>query len=297
MNVTVTPRRVRLLQLAVLAAALVIGGVLIVLPWWWVGRRLHGGVDLEPAPHAYSPDEPAACPPGSRPGPAGKSRSERTADGVGYIVATPANYDATRAHPLIVVFSPHGANRFLTERFSGLTHGATEAGFVIVHVDSHSIDPRHLPELGRIPAEVAERWCIDPARVFFTGHSDGGTVSVALAVLGHAKPAPAAIAPSAAGFRREDLEGYACPAPLSVMVLQNRDDEFVPGFGREAVEWWARCNGCGLPTPRADGCVVYGGCRDGVTTAFCESEGTHLEWPDRNRSILGFFAASRPSRN
>ena len=292
-----TPRRVRLLQLGILAAALVVGVVLIVLPWWWVGSRLHGGIDLEPAPHVYSPGEPVACVAGSRPGSAGTSRSERSADGVGYEVAAPANYDALRAHPLIVVFAPHGANRFLTERYSGLTHLATEAGFVIVHVDSNGLDSRHLQELGRIPGEVASRWCIDPARIFFTGHSDGGTAAAALAVLGHAKPAPAAIAPSAAGFRREDLDGYACPAPLSVMVLQNRGDDHFPGFGREAVEWWARCNGCGAAAPRADGCLVFGDCRDGVTTLFCEGEGSHLDWPDRNQAILGFFEGARASRN
>jgi len=289
-------RRVRVLQLAVLASALVVGVVLILLPWWRVGRHLHGGIDVEPAPHAYATDEPTACAAGSHPGPAGTSRSERSADGIGYVVAAPANYDATRAHPLIVVFAPHGANRFLTERFSGLTHIATEAGFVIVHVDSHSLDPRHLSELGRIPAEVSRRWCIDPGRVFFTGHSDGGTAAVALAILGHASPAPAAIAPSAAGFRREDLEAYACPAPLSVMVLQNREDEHFPQFGRAAVEWWARCNACGAPAPRPDGCLVYDGCRDGVSTVFCESEGTHLDWPDRSRAIVDFFEAARPSR-
>jgi polyhydroxybutyrate depolymerase len=214
-------------------------------------------------------------------------------------VKTPANYDPLRAHPLIVVYAPHGANRFLSERFVGLSHAATEAGFVIAYADSHSLEPRHLQELGRIPGEVAMRWCIDPGRVFFTGHSDGGTAATALAVLGKATPAPAAIAPSAAGFRRDDLEAYACPAPIPVMVLQNRDDELFPGFGRGAAEWWAGCNGCdrSRPEPRADGCVVYPDCRSGAATLFCESEGEHAVWPERNRSLLEFFRTVGTSRN
>src|SRR5205814_422576 len=101
----------------ILAAALVIGFGLIALPWLRVGRHLHSGVDLEPARHEYAPDEPVACAAGSRTGGAGTSSSERSEEGVGYLASTPANYDPTRAHPLIVVFAPHGANRFLSERF------------------------------------------------------------------------------------------------------------------------------------------------------------------------------------
>ena len=289
-----TPRRVRALQIGISALALTIGIGALVLPWWWVGRHLHGGIDLEPAVHAYAASEPEACAEGSRPGVGGRAPSERTADGVGYFVAAPANYDPRRGHPLIVVFAPHGANRFLSERFTGLTHVATEAGFVVAYVDSHAIDPAHLPELGRVAAAVAERWCIETESVFFTGHSDGGTTATALAVLGSPGPRPAAIAPSAAGFRREDLERYACPARLPVMILQNRDDELFPGFGRAAVEWWARCNGSAAATDaRADGCLTFSGCSQAAPTLFCESAGTHLDWPDRNATLIAFFRAFR----
>ena len=292
-----TPCRVRALQIGISALAVAIGIGILVLPWWWVGRHLHGGIDLEPAAHVYSAEEATACAAGSRPGGAGRSRSEQTPDGVGYFVAAPANYDARRGHPLIVVFAPHGANRFLSERFTGLTHLATERGFVVAYADSHAIDPSHLDELGRVAADVASRWCIDTERVFFTGHSDGGTTATALAVLGLASPPPAAIAPSAAGFRREDLDRYACPAAVPVMVLQNRNDELFPGFGRAAVEWWARCNGCsGEASARADGCLAFGGCPAAAPTLFCEADGTHLDWPERDQAMLDFFGAVPPSR-
>jgi polyhydroxybutyrate depolymerase len=186
----------------------------------------------------------------------------------------------------------------LSERVTGLTHVASEEVFVVAYVDAHAIDPGHLAELGRVAADVASRWCIDTGRVFFTGHSDGGTAAAALAVLGLAKPRPAAIAPSAAGFRRGDLDRYACPGSLPVMVLHNRNDELFPGFGRAAVEWWARCNGCSVDTsPAADGCVAFRGCPAAAATLFCESDGTHLDWPERNQAMLRFFEAAPASRN
>ncbi len=212
------------------------------------------------------------------------------------MVKTPANYDPTRAHPLIVVYAPRFVSRTLSERFVGLTHDATAEGFLIAYADSRTLSPPAIDDLGTVPERIALRWCVDERRVFFTGHSDGGTVSTALAVLGKAPLAPAAIAPSAAGFRREDLEGYACPPPLSVMVLHNRDDGLFPGYGAGAASWWVKCNGCEVERPekREDGCVSYPACASGVTTLDCESEGSHLDWPARNRALLDFFLSARP---
>jgi polyhydroxybutyrate depolymerase len=282
--------------LAVLAALATLGAALF-LPLWFSLPRLFGREELEPALHAYGTQEPAACAAGTRPGSAGASVHEQTPQGVQYAVKAPANYDPTRAHPLVVVFAPHGANRFLSERLVGLTRAATRDGFVVAYADSRVLDPRGLEALGGVAREVAARWCIDTRRIFFTGHSDGGTAAVALVVLGTASPRPAAIAPSAAGFRAEDLAAYACPAPLPVMVLHSRADELFPGFGRGAAQWWAACNGCtGAPSEaRPDGCAAFGGCRDGAETLYCEGGERHAEWPDRNRSILEFFrAAARP---
>ncbi len=265
----------------------------IALPAWWLARHLHGREALEPAPARYSEDAPGACAAGSRPG---NARDERTSGGISYAVKTPANYDPTRAHPLIVVYAPRFVSRTLSERFVGLTRDATASGFLVAYADSRTLSLAVIDDLGTLPERIALRWCVDERRIFFTGHSDGGTVSTALAVLGKARRPPAAIAPSAAGFRREDLEAYACPRPLSVMVLHNRHDGLFPAYGAGAASWWARCNGCEVERPqkRADGCVSYPDCASGVTTLYCESEGSHLDWPTRNRALLDFFLSTRP---
>jgi polyhydroxybutyrate depolymerase len=283
-------------KIAVWGAAM--GAILAALavPLWRASPALYGREETRSEPHANEADEPVACVAGARPGPSGGSPREETPGGTRYLVKTPANYDATRAHPLIVVFAPHGTNRLLSERFVGLTRRATREGFVIAYADSRPLDSEAIEDLGRIPALVAGRWCIDERRVFYTGHSDGGTVATAVTVLGKATR-PAAIAPSAAGFRGPDLATYACPPPVAVMVQHGRNDALFPGFGRGAAAWWAACNACrGEPEPRADGCLVYPGCRAGGATLYCESEDRHVDWPRRNGRVLEFFesAASAP---
>jgi len=284
-------------QIAVSASVVTIVVAVLAVPLWQASPTVYGIEETRVDPHAYRADEPVACVAGTRPGPSGESVAEETPAGTRYLVKTPANYDATRAHPLIVVFAPHGVNRLLSERFVGLTRAATRAGFVIAYADSRPLGAEAIEDLGRIPALVAGRWCIDERRVFFTGHSDGGTAATALTVL-RQSVSPAAIAPSAAGFRGADLATYACPPPVAVMVQHGGNDEPFPGFGREAADWWAACNGCrGNPEPRSDGCLAYPSCSPGGVTLYCESAGRHVDWPRRNERVLEFFeSAARASR-
>ncbi len=281
-------------QLAVSIAAVVAVLAVLAVPLWRASPTLYGREETRREAHVYGANEPVVCPAGSRPGPSGVSPREETPDGTRYLVKTPANYDATRAHPLIVVFAPHGVSRSLSERFVGLTRAATREGFVVAYADSRPLDHQAIEDLGRIPALVASRWCIDERRVFFTGHSDGGTVATVVTVLRKAIP-PTAIAPSAAGFRGPDLATFACPAPVAVMVQHSRNDELFPGFGREAAAWWAACNGCRAdPEPRADGCFAYPDCRAGGATLYCEGDGRHVDWPRRNERMLEFFESTAP---
>jgi polyhydroxybutyrate depolymerase len=287
----VSSLRARKLALSVAAVAIVL--VALAVPLWRASPALYGTEETRIEPHVYTADEPVACAAGARPGPSGESASEETPAGTHYMVKAPANYDGTRAHPLIVVFAPHGVSRWLSERFVGLTRAATRAGFVIAYADSRPLGTKVLEDLGRIPALVASRWCVDERRVFFTGHSDGGTAATALAVLRQSIP-PAAIAPSAAGFRGADLASFTCPPPVAVMVQHSGNDEPFPGFGREAADWWASCNGCrGKPEPRSDGCLAYPSCSPGGVTLYCESAGRHIDWPGNNERVLEFFESAR----
>lgn len=244
-----------------------------------------------------------SCAPGARVGAAGKTDELLTGRGIRYHVRTPLNYDNRIAHPLMIVFSPGDRGGLGTEWFTGLTTDATRDGFVVVYADNR---PRKLPslnrplakewilELGTIPSQVASQWCIDLNRVFLTGHSNGGTISTALALLEEAPLSPAAIAPSAAGFRGEDLKPFTCPAPLPVLVMHSKKDKVFPGYGAETIQWWKQCNQCSDNVQALGaGCISFPECENNVSTIYCEGERRHSVWPERNNRIMSFFSGVR----
>lgn len=211
--------------------------------------------------------------------------------GIRFNVTTPSNYRVDVRHPLLVVWAPSGFNQSLSERFTGLTQSATTRGFIIVHVGSVPLGFKALTEMAAIPALVAARWCIDPHAVFYTGHSDGGTVSNALAVMPDVPTRPAAIAPSAMGMRKVDMEKYACPTPLPVMLMHNRGDHHFRDYGAGVAQWWAECNQCSARTrpSQFNGCVEYVGCAPEARTLFCQADGNHAHWPGPEHDPIRFF--------
>jgi polyhydroxybutyrate depolymerase len=244
-------------------------------------------------PYAYSSAPAAArCEAGARIGRAGANDGEASAEGLRYHVRTPSNYDATIAHPLLMVYAAAGQSGLASERMTGLTPAATASGFVIAYADHRPLGIPAVEQLGTIPGSVAKKWCIDEKRVFVTGHSDGGTASLALAVLDKTKKVPAAIAPSAAGWTGKDLEAYHCPAPIPVMVMHGANDSLFPGWGAQTSAWWAACNGCAAAKSKKieGGCVAYQGCATGGATLYCEGAGSHRDWPNLNRVMIEFFA-------
>jgi polyhydroxybutyrate depolymerase len=260
-------------------------------------EAINHGKMLSEAVYGVDNDSPR-CDPGTKPGSAGASNDEQTPAGIRYMVKTPVNYIATIAHPLLMVYPPGGKNRYESEEYMYLTQEATAAGFIVAYADHRAMSPDTIEKLAEIPGLIEKKWCIDHKRIFLTGHSDGGTTAMAIAFLDGTKHIPAAIAPSAMGIRGEDLKAYQCPNPLSVMLLHSGQDTLFPGYGKEAIQWWAACNGCD-PTPPVkdgDGCVTYKGCKNKVATRYCEGTGSHTTWPGSNKAIIEFFRGSQDLR-
>lgn len=249
---------------------------------------------------SYTANLKPACAPASRSGAAGFTNGLVSAKGIRYYVRTPQNYKAEYAHPLLMVYASGDSGGRSNEANTGLTKAATEAGFVVAYADSRAraakspLEMENILELGTIPAQIAATWCIDTGRIFFTGHSNGGTISNALAILPESPAQPAAIAPSAAGMNDNDLKAYACKKPMPAMIQHSVNDHFFPGYGQQIAKWWAKCNQCSGEAGKADGgCTAYQGCS--APTVFCEGDGPHATWPGRNRQIIDFFSSvSRP---
>jgi len=255
------------------------------------------GSSEQTAPYVY-PEDAAAKASNCAVGADERPGTLLTAGRVGITVRTPRNYDPQYRHPLLVVYAPAGVDRFVSERLTRLTFAGTRAGFIVAYADHATMVLPAIEDLGQVPDVIARHWCIDPARVFLTGHSDGGTVATALVVASTRSHQIAGIAPNAAGFTAADFAKYECPPPVAVLVMHSAADRHFPGFGRQAVEWWARCNRCDMRSPerRAEGCVAWRGCAPGGQTVYCEGGSSHAAWPDRNATLIEFFAnaAVRP---
>lgn len=262
---------------------------------WACAEEGDGAADAGP-PDDGGPDAgeytPPTCEPGSKPGATGNTDGLASPAGVPFNVRVPTDYDPTVGHPLLMVYSPAGATEFDTELFTGLTPDGLEAGYIVAYADWRS--PQYsvyVADLGKIPGEIAEQWCVDENRIYLTGYSDGGTMASLMVIWEQVDPVPAAFAPSAAGVSAAYLASQTCPPPIPVMVLHSSGDTLFPGYGAQAAAWWAECNGCdpdpGAPLP--DGCEPYTGCDEGVEVRYCEGTGAHGYWQDLNQSMIEFF--------
>jgi polyhydroxybutyrate depolymerase len=260
-------------------------------------EAINHGKMLSEAVYAVT-DHTLRCDPGTKPGHPGVSDDEKTPAGIRYMVKTPINYNPSIAHPLFMVYPPGGKNRYESEEYMYLTQESTAAGFIVAYADHRAMTPKTIEELAEIPGLIEQKWCIDHTRIFLTGHSDGGTVAMAIAFMNGTKHIPAAIAPSAMGIRGEDLKAYQCPDPLPVMIMHSSQDTHFPGYGKEAIEWWVSCNRCDAapPVQDADGCVTYKGCKNKIATRYCEGTGSHTTWPGNNKAIIEFFRGSQDLR-
>ncbi|MGQ0501863.1 MAG: alpha/beta hydrolase family esterase [Panacagrimonas sp.] len=243
------------------------------------------------ARYASAAGASAECALGAREGRAGRFE-RRTPGGVPYTVVTPRNYQPGHVHPLLMVFAPASFSAGLTERYAGLTQLATQAGFVVAYAGSLQLSLPAVEKLSAVPAEVVAGWCIDPARVFSTGHSDGGTVTIALSALPQYQGRFAGIVASGVGWNQQDFADVKCPAPLPVTILHGAGDTHFPGFGRDAAQWWAACNRCtGQGAVGADACRSYTGCA--AETVYCEPDRSHWHWagdPEQVMAILERWA-------
>jgi len=213
----------------------------------------------------------------------------KTSSGLSFMLKTPLNYDANQKYPLLIVFAP-AFNASLMERYTGLTALSTRLGFIIIYVDGIKINLKSIPKLVDIYEYVNEQWCVDSENIFLAGHSDGGSSAQALAFLPEVTLPIKGIISSAAGIQFDDLKNYQCPEALNVMLLHNENDRHFPGYGKDAVKWWATCNQCNQQAKVLENsCWSYQGCINNTQTIFCEQPGNHLKWPERHQEISSFL--------
>jgi len=143
---------------------------------------------------------------------------------------------------------------------------------------------------------LEKSYCIDRARVYSTGFSNGGFFSHVLACT-HADRF-AAIAPVSGGW----LASWSCKPsrPVPVLIQHGTQDEVIDvAEARRAFDAWITIDGCTAPASdatRADGdltCRSGTGCRGGAAVTLCEGAFAH-RWPaSATQRVWAFLRSHR----
>ena len=212
-------------------------------------------------------------------GTAGRHTDLRTPSGLAFTVVTPVNYTPQRQHGLMIMYPPAGFGSASAERYYQFTTQAHQQGFIVVYSNAIPLSSKALLLQGEIATQVVSQWCIDPTRIVYAGHSDGGSVATGLAVRGdNHRIKPTHLLSSAAGITGEDLQKESCPAPLHVSLLHNPSDERFPNYGKSAAQWWSDCMQCTNAGNDSSGCQIKH-CSQGRTLRYCETPEKHSQWP------------------
>jgi poly(3-hydroxybutyrate) depolymerase len=211
-----------------------------------------------------------------------------------YILRVPEDYDNDHAYRLVFAFAESGSSAMSVATrnyFTLATLDSTNTIFVAPDAangaGSWSQSDVDLTDL--ILAELEEDLCIDKSRIFATGFSFGGAMSLALACK------RADVFRGVAFFSGADLTGSCTgtlTTPIAYYASQASGDSSgdpIPSSGRIKQAQFAELNGC-MPEPEATTfpapgqphkCTVYQGCSAGHPTVYCVFDGPH-GWEPRD---------------
>jgi polyhydroxybutyrate depolymerase len=254
-----------------------------------------------------------------------------------YLLALPTGYDGRSPHPLVFNFHGFKATKELQETRTSMAAKGAARGYVVVTPDALGAPPRwNTPGVSgkaddfgfvrALAADLRRRLCIDPGRVYATGHSNGAEFAGALAC--RFPEVVAAVGMVSSTYPAQCPEG-AAPA---VIAIHGTADAAVPYRGgtvggatrvpaaREVIDDYAGRYGCD-PAPKLDR-VTAGvdrvrrtGCEDGAEVVLMTVAGGTHPWPsspdarkdransatgrtfDATGAVLDFFDAHRaPAR-
>jgi polyhydroxybutyrate depolymerase len=184
-----------------------------------------------------------------------------------FTVHIPPGYQPGVPLPLVINLHGYTGTMFQQEEMSQMNAKADQESFVAVHPQAIGDPPSWWGPLPGLPgqadkdffvellAHLQREISIDPARIYATGFSNGGTMAHALGcVMSHTF---AAIAPVAGGHT--DFTNCDVERPVSVLVIHGTMDTVIPYHGRGDevppvhlwLEAWAERNGCD-PAPSVE---------------------------------------------
>jgi poly(3-hydroxybutyrate) depolymerase len=212
-----------------------------------------------------------------------------------YILRVPDGYDNTRPYRLVFAFAESGASAMSVASRNYFTMASLDTTKTTVFVAPDAANgmgswsKSDVQLTDAILEELEADLCIDKSRIFATGFSFGGAMSLALACQ------RADVFRGVAFFSGADLTGSCngtLTKPIAYYASQASGDSSgdpIPSSGRIKQAQFAAVNGC-MPEPAATTfpaagqphrCTVYQGCSAGHPTVYCVFEGDH-GWEPRD---------------
>ena len=205
-----------------------------------------------------------------------------------YFLRIPDGYDNTHPYRLVVAYAESGSSaQSVMQRnyFELATYGPKDTVFVAPDAvgSTGQWSKTDVDFTDKILEEVEGDLCIDKTRLFASGFSFGGAMSIAIACT------RADVFRGVAFFSGADLTG-SCPAtltkPIAYWASQASGDasgDPTPQSGRTFQKRFAEVNGCTadpnaivFPTSgKPHTCTVYKNCSAGHPTVYCVFNGGH----------------------
>lgn len=223
-----------------------------------------------------------------------------------YELYVPPSYDGTAPFPVVLNFHGFTSSGLLQQENTQMDELAAREGFVVAYPNGLDNSwnagvccgrsaETNVDDVGFTRAVIEDlgaRGCIDTARVYATGMSNGGFLSHRLAC--EAADVIAAVAPVAAVL---GIEESACnpSRPIPLIQMNGTADPLVDYEGgglaqspsaQESIDGWIARDGCtGEPTNTYENgaavCETVSECDGDVSVTLCSIEGAGHCWPGR----------------
>jgi poly(3-hydroxybutyrate) depolymerase len=212
-----------------------------------------------------------------------------------YILRVPDDYDNENPYRLVFAFAESGASAMSVASRNYFTMATLDSTKTTIFVAPDAANGMgswsgsDVELTDAILAELEDDLCIDKTRIFATGFSFGGAMSLALACQ------RADVFRGVAFFSGADLTGSCTETltkPIAYYASQASEDSTgdpMPSSGRVKQAQFAEVNGC-TPEPSATTfpaagqphtCTIYQGCSEGHPTVYCVFNGAH-GWEPRD---------------
>jgi len=222
-----------------------------------------------------------------------------------YLLDVPSS--ATNQTPLTLVFALHGANMTNTQVVGSFNFGTRSGGRAITvypQGDMTSSGQRWTSNeanwtyIQTLMADLEDRYCVDPSKVFLTGFSMGGGFTMDTACqktsLFRAFATVEGYGPGGVGAATKPTCASAnAKAPL--MIIQGTTDTTVtPAMGEASLAFWTTANGCGATGTMVTGtgftsCNARADCTSTFPVYYCTGNWTHTITSTAAADVWAFF--------